>query len=85
MNNLLLDKPSFYWTLPHVRHSLGMTDLPSKLNIYEKNHTQFGMNEVACDWFKNNNALILTSELIYKQMWSHIYDSPAKSHFSMII
>jgi hypothetical protein len=36
MNNLLLDKPSFYWTLPHVRHTLGMTDLPSKLNIYEK-------------------------------------------------
>jgi hypothetical protein len=42
------------------------------------------MNEVACDWFENNNALILTSELIYKQMWSHIYDSPALCKLGVI-
>jgi len=26
MNNLLLDQTIFYWTLPHVRQTLGMTD-----------------------------------------------------------
>ena len=26
MNNLLLDQTNFYWTLPHVRQTLGMTD-----------------------------------------------------------
>ena len=25
MNNLLLDQTNFYWTLPHVRWTLGMT------------------------------------------------------------
>jgi hypothetical protein len=25
MNNLLLDQTNFYWTLPHVRQTLGMT------------------------------------------------------------
>ena len=27
MNNLLLDQTNFYWTLPHVRRTLGITDV----------------------------------------------------------
>ena len=37
MNNLLLDQTNFYWTLPNVRHTLGMTlyvPLPLKIMIF---------------------------------------------------
>jgi len=27
MNNLLLDQTNFYWTLPHVRQTIGMTGI----------------------------------------------------------
>ena len=27
MNDLLMDQTNFYWTLPHVQHTLGMTDM----------------------------------------------------------
>jgi len=37
MNNLLLDQTNFYWTLPNVWHTLGMTlyvPLPLKIMIF---------------------------------------------------
>ena len=36
MNNLLLDQTNFYWILPHVGRTLGMTELVvyTKFNIY---------------------------------------------------
>jgi hypothetical protein len=31
INNLILDQTNFYWTLPHVRQTLGMTGTDSTL------------------------------------------------------
>ena len=52
MNNILLVQTKFYWTLPHVRQTLGMTGNRERKKLYPaqpKNQHEFHILHEICD------------------------------------
>jgi hypothetical protein len=70
MNNLLLNQTNIYWTLPHARQTLGMTDMNMQ-EVYGIYYFRFGPHDVIHKLKDKGKVLGLVIDVNYSDRYYH--------------